>query len=46
MLIALSILLQAGFVVRVLLRARRDPASRIAWLAPSPQGPGGLKPKA
>ena len=32
MLIAFTILLQAGFVVRVLLRAHRDPASRIAWI--------------
>jgi cardiolipin synthase len=32
MLIALSILLQVGFIVRVLLRPHRDPASRIAWI--------------
>jgi cardiolipin synthase len=32
MLIAFHILIQAGFIVRVLLRAHRDPASRIAWI--------------
>jgi hypothetical protein len=32
MLLALSILLQVGFIVRVLLRPHRDPASRIAWI--------------
>ena len=32
MLLALHILIQAGFIVRVLLRAHRDPASRIAWI--------------
>ncbi len=33
MLLAVHILVQAGFIVRVLLRAHRDPASRIAWIA-------------
>jgi cardiolipin synthase len=33
MLTALVVLLQVGFIVRVLLRAHRDPASRIAWIA-------------
>ncbi len=32
MLLAFHILIQAGFIVRVLLRAHRDPASRIAWI--------------
>jgi cardiolipin synthase len=32
MLLALSILIDIGFIVRVLLRAHRDPASRIAWI--------------
>lgn len=32
MLVAFHILVQAGFIVRVLLRAHRDPASRIAWI--------------
>jgi Phospholipase_D-nuclease N-terminal len=32
LLIAFHILIQAGFVVRVLLRAHGDPASRIAWI--------------
>ncbi len=30
--IALGVLIEAGFIVRVLLRAHRDPASRIAWI--------------
>lgn len=30
--LALHILLQAGFIVRVLLRPHRDPAARIAWI--------------
>ena len=32
MLIALHILIQAGLIVRVLLRPHRDPASRVAWI--------------
>ena len=32
MLIAFGILIEVGFIVRVLLRAHRDPASRIAWI--------------
>ena len=32
MLIALHFLIQAGLIVRVLLRRHRDPASRIAWI--------------
>jgi cardiolipin synthase len=32
MLTAAIVLLQGGFIVRVLLRAHRDPASRIAWI--------------
>jgi cardiolipin synthase A/B len=32
MLLALSILIDIGFIVRVLLRPHRDPASRIAWI--------------
>jgi cardiolipin synthase len=30
--VALHVLLQAGFIARVLLRPHRDPASRIAWI--------------
>ena len=33
MLTAAIVLLQVAFIVRVLLRAHRDPASRIAWIA-------------
>ena len=32
MLIAFHILIQAGLIVRVLLRPHRDPASRVAWI--------------
>ena len=32
MLLALGILIDIGFIVRVLLRPHRDPASRIAWI--------------
>jgi cardiolipin synthase len=32
MLIAIHLLVQVGLIVRVLLRAHRDPASRIAWI--------------
>ena len=32
MLVALHVLIQAGLIVRVLLRPHRDPASRIAWI--------------
>ena len=32
MLIALHILIQAGLIVRILLRQHRDPAARIAWI--------------
>ena len=33
MLIALHVLIQAGLIVRALLRPNRDPASRVAWVA-------------
>lgn len=33
MLIALHMLIQAGLIVRALLRPNRDPASRVAWVA-------------
>jgi len=32
MLIAIHILIQAGIIIRILLRQHRDPASRIAWI--------------
>ena len=32
MLIAIHILIQAGLIIRILLRRHRDPASRIAWI--------------